>query len=472
MGCGADLPPLPDGEARLRGVASMERARRLLAGLTDARRRMLPPRFLQSVEDQAEGADVLHQTEAPEVKGGSGGFSYLGRRSRSGAFTSPSQIEVVLTPPPQPAPRFPDEPPPLGESVLDAYDDDDDPWRMELDDLEPESFRESSVSTLDVDLDHDPQIPAALCGLGTESGLEANDELADVSGVDEPMEELSSSRLQPLSAAELAQGLPALSAASLEAVPEPDSPPPGADEALLHRLAAGEGPFGPRAGPARLILLPDESYLRHLDVFQAVLKSALGLPSEASGRLLQRCWPGLLATHADPAMLRPLEARLREAGLRPLLVANSTWSRAGAPRRILRGAGARPEPMVLFGHDGSRVGVWRHELVWAALAAIDRPDGRTHLVLDVLRNRSVRPVRIREDEFDFSVLPGAPPASPRARLRRLLTWMSPEPTRPLALDEGFAQVPMHGVGALDREAEFTEYVLLMDARERLLRRDT
>ena len=291
---------------------------------------------------------------------------------------------------------------------------------------------------------------------------------------------------------------PEASPATVPVAPLPDA----ANERIplvLEGLRRGGGPFGPRGIPVRLILLPDPRYARRSAELRDLLHQELGLDLYTSNQVLQKPIPSYLgpATNRTQGELRI--APLKEAGLRIVVLERDKWLEGAEPDYVV-GARAETEGFVTFDRaDGSTLEMRRGSVRWAALAPIrpgaagpgtlpsplseddvpglDQHQG-SYLLLDLLRKGVRRPIRMRSDQFDFTCLGPDRQLSANLNFRRMLSWLTPQPDNPeqvIPLDEAFRRVPhlpgapIQGPGPKPaivdrREVEFTEYVLMLDAR--------
>ncbi|MEE2829119.1 MAG: hypothetical protein VX498_08020 [Myxococcota bacterium] len=271
-------------------------------------------------------------------------------------------------------------------------------------------------------------------------------------------------------------------------------------DSLMNALSRGGGPFGRRDAPVRLILLPHSSHRRRADELREVLHEATGLDLYTVGHALQKETPTLLGTAETLAEAEAIAAPLWAEKLKVLVLPKEVWLQGTAPENVVSAYSEDPQVVVFVRPDGSSLRVGRGTVRWAALGEIE-PNGMTsgtagergaaagidmtrgsYLIMDLLRRGHRPPVRIRSDEFDFSCLGEIQALSANINLRRLLSWLTRDPDNPellIPLDESFKRVPhLPGAGGdievvpgerplVRREVEFTEYVLLLDARHHL-----
>lgn len=278
-----------------------------------------------------------------------------------------------------------------------------------------------------------------------------------------------------------------------EAQPENTQP-------LLQALSRGGGPFGPRDAPVRLILIPDSRYSRDIDRLKEAIHQSLSLDVYTAAQALQKETPTYLGSARDRAIAEHLVQRLRDLGLRVLILERSRWLEGAEPEAVVK-ARSDDRHITFVREDGSSFEVERASLRWAALGEI-QPDGTpplgaaeaagddarslqerlgTYQLLDLLRRRDRRPIRLRSDRFDFSCLGDQRALSANMNLRTMLSWLSRDPSNPellIPVDEAFRRVPHLPGPPIEvpgssrepiqrREVEFTEYVLLLDARHHL-----
>ena len=282
-------------------------------------------------------------------------------------------------------------------------------------------------------------------------------------------------------------------------VPGVDLGSGGVDEALAYGLSRGGGPFGPRDAPVRLILLPDSRYHSRLADLRDGIHQALGIDKYTVVQALQKEIPSYLASTDDRDTAEALVGPLRRLGARVLLLERQRWLEDARPERVARLTTDDPHHILFERLDGTSFEVTRGAIRWAAVGDI-HPDGhrpsvqkrgrseRTerrlgkteggYQLLDLMRRGTRRPIRIRSDQFDFSFLGAERELSANLNLRSMLRHLTRDPSNEdlvIPLEESFRRVPhlpggpIGAPGGLStpinrRELEFTEYVLLLDAR--------
>jgi hypothetical protein len=270
------------------------------------------------------------------------------------------------------------------------------------------------------------------------------------------------------------------------------------DEALLDGLSRGGGPFGPREAALRFILLPDSRYAAQLEPMRQAIHEYLDIDLYTATQALQKEIPSYLGSTGHPDVGKFVGGPLRELGIRVLMIERASWLEGTEPERVVKLNLADPQVITFIREDGSSFEVIRGAIRWAAVGEV-RPeglmpsigeprnpsdDGRSlgaqeggYQLLDLLRRDNRRPIRIRSDSFDFSALGPDQGLSANLNLRKLLGQLTRDPANPevlIPLDENFRKVPhlpgaglgaAGGPGSINRrELEFTEYVLLLDAR--------
>lgn len=446
MNCGAWLGVLDpeDGGPRSLEDAAM-RARRLLEGMTPARRALLPPEFLQSVQIQASGRieepledavtePKLEAVPVPEPDPHAGGFDEL----PSAPEWLPGEIPIELS-----------------DSLLGRGDtsllEPDDEW--------------DSVDRLPGDMDVDPDAQVSLSGPAWgHPSSSGHRQPAPSSSVDPP-EEYADDRTSA----------PGLALLDLHTGPETHALPPDALP-LVEVLSRGRGPFGPRDAPLRLVLLPDPDYKRRSSQLKHRLKAVLDIDLYTGVLFLHRRIPTHLAAGSDVAGLRTAATELRRAGLRVLLIDRDRWLEGAMPRRLASLRGDRPGPVTATTIDGQPITLERSGIeaaVFGTVPADEDVGQRAFWLLDLLVWRERAPLRIRSDEVNLDFLGDGNFAAPRTIARNLVAWLAEDPTRPPPIDDNFKHVPdsarsvrspnpeIHPV-----EGDFTEYVLLHDLGRR------
>ena len=319
------------------------------------------------------------------------------------------------------------------------------------------------------------------------------------------MEELNTGDLEPLQGVRTLDDIVPTDEVSGEGaaslgVPVPASPTfASPDEALRYGLCRGGGPFGPREAAIRFILLPDSRYSRQLDVMKQAIHETLGIDLYTAAQALQKEIPSYLGSASDVPVAEVLAKPLWSLGVRLLMLQRERWLEGTEIERVVRLHIDDPRHLSFEREDGSQLQLARGGIRWAALGEI-RPDdlppsireNRTsegagpqlststgsYQLLDLLRRGDRRPIRIRSDRFDFSFLGDELNLSADLNLRRLLSHLTRDPSNRelvVPLDENFRKVPHLPGGSIGqpqtsssiinrRELEFTEYVLLLDAR--------
>lgn len=270
---------------------------------------------------------------------------------------------------------------------------------------------------------------------------------------------------------------------------------------LLEALGRGGGPFGPRKAAWRLVMLPDPSYRASLPWLRPRLASTVGIDSYTALQYLQRPVPSYLGSAEQPDELSAQADHLASAGLRVLVLPRRDWARDRLPR-LVRDVDPDADPLVFEMHEGPSICVDPGTLSWAATAEIqpvrERGGGASvtrsrwgmpvapdrlgladrftpYFALDLCRSDDPRPPRIRSSTFDFERLGAERAIAAAVNIRHLATRLGRGGQLPL--DTGFRKVPslpgpeereaggQMKAGSLPRrEVDFTEYVLLLDAR--------
>jgi len=291
-----------------------------------------------------------------------------------------------------------------------------------------------------------------------------------------------------------------LPVSSLESLDAPETPAPSDDvsydEALLDALGRGGGPFGPRQTAWRLVLLPDPTYRASLPWMRPRLADTVGIDAYTASQYLQRPTPSFLAAAEEPEPLEAQAAHLASAGLRVVVLPRRDWARDRLPVLVADVLDLDADPVLFLCADGSRVEVQRRDLGWAATAEISpirenstvevkrtrwgmpvMPDRvglsdrfTPYYALDLCRHGDPRPLRIRSNDFDFQRLGADRGIAAAVNIRTLALRLG---GADLPVDQGFRKVPSLP-GPKDptavasrvprREVDFTEYVLLLDAR--------
>jgi hypothetical protein len=273
---------------------------------------------------------------------------------------------------------------------------------------------------------------------------------------------------------------------------------------LRQALLRSRGPFGPRHAPYRLFLIPSAAnasgayWLRHR------LADTVGIDLYTACSNLNRLVPSYLAGDDDIGVLETMAAPLREGGLVVSIVARDTWLDDCLPVPVIAVSREPGSSLCTFlVADGTSVEVSCASITWASMAQIEsaglpgsaarEPQGLrsttalpalardrgSFQLLDLMRREGGGALRLRSDQFDFACLGAERTISAGVNMRAMLVWLSPDPDRPIVLDEYFRRVPAVGVdrpgdrpdakaggGGLARELEFTEYVLILDHSNR------
>lgn len=274
---------------------------------------------------------------------------------------------------------------------------------------------------------------------------------------------------------------------------------------LAGELGRGRGPFGPRSAPMRLLLVPSAAYAEADEGLRRSLAQLLDIDLYTAGAHLRRAWPSFLSAPEHVEEGERLAESLRGAGFRILVVEGAAWATDHLPIPIStleRGGGAGCWRFV--DEDGHGHDVTSDDFRWAAVGEItedlpERPTSQdrnrwglaqrpptgalersagSYVLLDLFRSSSSRALRIRTDQFDFNCLGESRSLSSAVNLKSLLERLSPSAGPVLRVDNAFRRVPhlpprptlVAQAGAraraLSREAEFTEYVLLLDRAHR------
>lgn len=526
MSCGAQLGDQPRDSLEVgRG-----RARRLLEGLTDERRRLLPPAFLDAVEDQAAALEG-HETTSGDFSTISGSFAsadssgelqlgpairtFLGPRRRdhpSDVITQPDfpailtgppvsrrphRLERPVTPPPPPPELASAEPPVPRTSEPRGVARDGvipglarpvtDPGIMGLT-VDP-IWADAEMDILDGSPSGDPRPPTdweePFVSPPHDSGS------WDV----EPPPRVTDSLDGDISWGSVAPG--PWGAEDIHSVYdlEPlDQEPP--DSPLHRALKAGTGPFGTRARQFRLVMLPDDGYRGRIHFLQHRLAQTLELDLFKARQYLQRTIPTFLVAGEDRMELRGMNEHLGAGGVVALLLERDRWLEGTSPFLAVSAEGEGPGPVTFRDAEGRDLVVYRADISWGAVGEIrsegaidaftsldgasislESRSGVYHL-LDLFRYSSRAPIRIRSDRFDFDCLRQARKLAAAVNMRAAIRWLSPEDKNPLRPDDSFKRIPavagMAARGELDdeavrippREVDFTEYTLLLDAGRR------
>jgi hypothetical protein len=284
------------------------------------------------------------------------------------------------------------------------------------------------------------------------------------------------------------------------AAPVGASPPGDPSAPLGAALLRGRGPFGPRHPAFRMFLLPDSGYRGNAPWLKHRLASTLGIDLYTATQQLQRDTPTFLAAGDERAPLDSRAAHLRAGGLRCILLPWHELVAAARPQAIERLDLPPPAPirLAVLGEVDPDPRPEPGEPARNRWGLAERPAEREidpragpYLLLDLFMDSTPAPLRIRSDSFDFSVLGSGRGLSALLNLRRLLQRLAPPDEAPIPVDERFRRVPrllVHARGGdstdddgapaapfptlqpppqvPEREVEFTEYSLILDAGRR------
>ena len=487
MYCGSGLSPVEGAPEAAKDVLSPSRARELLAALSDAARAMMPPEVLSSLKAAAaEAPPPLAPPQPPPIVRSSIGFTGLGRRG-----TTSTTLPPVKGPTPAPS-----------EAYHYRTTDPPSPAREE-DSLEPlpsDRMSPLPLAPIEAELPEDPPTLEHMNAVGDDAILEHRRATEDDSILP-----ISTAAIRPLDTAEMdALPLDALSSFyDLEPLGEELTPGPGPLEGPITRaLRRGGGPFGPRDTPFRLILLPEEGYRTKVHWLRHRLADTTGIDLYTAAQTLSKEVPSFLFGCDQAADAYERAEHLRQGGLSVLVLDPEARAYDIEPIYVEEARGDRPDAVRFKTAAGAWIEVKRPGLAWACLGDIgpdgdrqshvrertfrgrsvpERPtfDGASgpYLLLDLFLTLATQPVRIRSDRFDFGCLGSNRELAAALNLRRMLTWLSPDAMRPLPLDERFKRVPRLRVSAPQpqadgvapvpqRELEFTEYGLILNAQHR------
>jgi hypothetical protein len=534
MYCGTLLPPAEVETAAQNEAVSPERARELLAGLTAEARSMMPPATLATLKAAAEKAPPKKASGAPKSSQRSSGppvvrprlgFTGLGRRGTTTSSLPPVKGPTPVQPPtdlaniptdgPVPreraarppavrkttrpggqAPPVPAPPPPSADADLP-----EDPPTLErmraVEDDSIQAISTAALRPLDTgEMDALPISTAAIRPLDT----------GEMDALP-----ISTAAIRPLDSSELdaiayesseMEALPADAFSSfhdLQAVSEaPAAPDVGPITAALMR---GGGPFGPRDHSYRLILLPEEEYRSKVHWLRHRLADTTGADLYTAAQMLNKEVPAFLFGSDDEAEVYERAEHLRAGGLSVLVLDPSRRRHEIEPLYVTSADGAATGPVSFTTAGGAVIEVKRGGFAWACLGNIE-PDGdrsarvrdrsftgRTvpdrptfdaaagpYVLLDLFLTLATQPIRLRSDRFDFGCLGPARELAATLNLRKMLSWLSPDPSTPLPLDERFKRVAHLRVAASQggdgdlavpqRELEFTEYGMIVNAQHR------
>jgi hypothetical protein len=465
MYCGGELPAAED--AAVEEAVAPDRARELLAGLSEQARAMMPPEVLARLRAAADSAPA--EPEAPPVVRSRLGFTGLGRRG-----TTSASLPAVAGPTP---------PSPVNISSSGQW-----PAATEDDSIEPLPTDRLSIldePSADADLPEDPPALARLRPFE-----------------DESLDPIATAAIRPLDTGEM-EALPFDAVSSfyeLEAIPDPYAA--AIEGPLTEALRKGGGPFGPRDSAFRLILLPEEDYRSKLHWLRHRLADTTGVDLYTAAQTLSKEVPSFLIACTEEADAEERAEHLRQGGLRVLVLRGSGRTVDIEPIPVVEASGEGPGPVTFQTADGGTIEVKRSGFTWACLGEIE-PDadrgalvrdrsgrGRgTHegrrfdvpsgpyLLLDLYLSLATQPIRIRSDRFDFACLGPARELAATLNMRKLTGWLAADPAAPIPLDERFKRLPRLHVAAHrgdgdgshplpQREVEFTEYGLIVNAQHR------
>ena len=524
MYCGSSLPPAEDAPAAPEQALSPDRARELLAGLTDAARAMMPAEVLRSLEATA----APPPTSASPLSGGRPGrppivrsrlgFTGLGRRGTTSTTlppvkgpTPPPLDEISNRPTDPPAPARREEPDvAVGEpSVRTGPPRTVRLWEDET--LEPSASRPAPPPRRAQEEDSLEPLPsdrlAALTGLPIEADLPEDPPTLEHMGAieDDSILPISTAAIRPLDTGEMDALPPDALSSFYELEPLRDEPTPAPaplEGPITRALQRGGGPFGPRDSAYRLILLPEEDYRTKVHWLRHRLADTTGIDLYTAAQTLSKEVPSFLYGCEAAADAYERAEHLRQGGLSVIVMDPGSREHDIEPIYVEEAWGERPDPVTFRTVSGALIEVKRPGFAWACLGDIgpdgdrqplvrertfrgrsvpDRPvfDGGAgpYLLLDLYLTRATQPIRLRSDRFDFGCLGPGRELAAALNLRKMATWLAPDPQRPLPLDERFKRVPRLRVSAHhaepaapppvpQRELEFTEYGLILNAQHR------
>ncbi len=506
MYCGSDLPsasPASPSASSEDKTVSPERARELLAGLTQSARALMPPDVLESLK--AAAAKAPHAAKAPAAKAPRPpvnappvvrsrlGFTGLGRRGTTSTTLPPVKGPL---PPPFPEP----------DRSAKAQDDDS------LEPLPSDRLAPLPPAPIDADLPEGPPTLENMRAVSDDSILERSKAVEDDSILerskaveDDSILPISTADIRPLDTGEM-------DAYSPDALTSFYDLEPVRDEALIapirtvgpitRALRRGGGPFGPRDTPFRLILLPEDHYRSKVHWLRHRLADTTGIDLYTAAQTLSKEVPSYLFGCDDAEDARERAEHLRRGELSVLVLDRDGREDDIEPLYVTEASGDGPGPVTFTTGSGALIEVKRAGFAWACFGAIepdgdrqslvrertfrgrsvpDRPtfdgaSGSYHL-LDLYLTRASQPIRIRSDRFDFGCLGSARELAATLNLRRMLSWLSADPAEALPLDERFKRVPRLRVSSNrstpdgdspvpQRELEFTEYGLILNAQHR------
>ncbi len=243
---------------------------------------------------------------------------------------------------------------------------------------------------------------------------------------------------------------------------------------MMMSLSSGRGPFGNRDAQFRLFLLPSSVYAPRGNTLHVALQESIGMDLYTARRMLKTPLPMLLTSGDDPRKMNDQARDLRLAGAEVIMVERGYWLEGILPLRVRSLAGHAPGPVTFLMEDGTRETAPRERFGYCTIGAIDNRQGRTTWVLDLYLADAPVCLRVRSDRLDFSILGPGAPTPMKDRMIRLVEWLSPDPTTPIGLDDGFKHVspasrtvntasPNIEPGLVD----FTEYSLLCDQGRRI-----
>ncbi len=503
MNCGAQLvdPPTDSPET------GRDRARRLLEGMTEDRRRLLPPAFLRAVEKQAEepapevttggfstvsgsfpsvdssgelqlgpaistflgprrrdhAADVVTQPDFPAVLASSAEAVKPTRLERAVPQEAPARAELPEVEPPEPPPAPTGDPPSAprrlerriaGSGLVPGL------TPLETNPAFDGATEDPIWGDQEMDLDESGAADGSAAGWEEPFAPPPNDSGAwDVEPPPRATDSLDSDI--PWSAPTSQPMVDIHSVYEIEPLdPEPEGLP-------LHRaLSTGLGPFGPRDPRFRLIMLPDDGYRGRIHFLQHRLAQTLELDLFKARQYLQRTTPTFLVAGDDRMELRGMSDHLGAGGVVALLLERDRWLDGTGPFEAVSARGDGPGPVTFRDPEGRELVAYRADISWAAVGEI-RAEGAidaftsldgaslsletrtgTYQLLDLFRYSSKAPIRIRSEHFDFDCLGEARKLAAAVNMRGMVRWLSPEVSNPLRPDVTFKRIPaVAGMGA-------------------------
>ncbi|MCO4772505.1 MAG: hypothetical protein KDA24_20905 [Deltaproteobacteria bacterium] len=254
----------------------------------------------------------------------------------------------------------------------------------------------------------------------------------------------------------------------------PSVEPDWSNDPMVLSLSAGRGPFGDRDARFRLLLLPNAAYAPNEQKLKLALHQVMGIDLYSARLTLKKPIPVPLASGDDPREINNQARDLRLAGLDVLMVERGFWLDGILPLPVRSMAGRAPGPVTFKIAGGGTETTPRERFGYCVLGALDTPGGRTLWVLDLFLADAPICLRIRSDQFDFSLLGVLAKGPPARRMQLLVQWLSMDPHVPLPVDEAFRHVPatFRSVSSASPDiasgvADFTEYSLLCDQGRRV-----